>query len=163
MKQAAFIISATLLAVSPAWAHSEKPHAAPQAVVKEQKDWGIAGDAKDVKRTITLRMTDNMRFTPDRIEVRQGETVRLHLRNDGKIMHELVLGTPKELAAHAEQMMKHPAMEHDEPYMAHVPPAQRGEIIWTFNRAGEFEFACLIAGHFQAGMKGSIIVTRSQP
>ena len=158
MKQAAFIISAALLAASPAWAHGEKPHAAPQVVLKEQKDWGIAGDAKDVKRTITLRMTDDMRFTPDRIEVRQGETVRLRLRNDGKIMHELVLGTPKELAAHAEQMLKHPAMEHDEPYMAHVPPAQRGEIIWTFNRAGQFEFACLIAGHFQAGMKGTITV-----
>jgi len=158
MKALPFIISAALLAVSPAWAHGEKAHAAPQAVLKEQKDWGIAGDAQDVRRTITLRMSDDMRFTPDHIEVKQGETVRLRLRNDGKIMHELVLGTPRELAAHAQQMLRHPAMEHDEPYMAHVPPARRGEIIWTFNRAGEFEFACLIAGHFQAGMKGRITV-----
>ncbi len=158
MKALPIIIGAALLASNPAWAHGEKPHATPQSVIREQKDWGIAGDAKDARRTITLRMTDNMRFTPDRIEVKQGETVRLHLRNDGKIMHELVLGTPQELAAHAEQMLKHPNMEHDEPYMAHVPPAQRGEIIWTFNRAGEFEFACLIAGHFQAGMKGRITV-----
>jgi len=162
MKKAAFIISATLLAVSPAWAHGEKPHAAAQVVVKEQKDWGIAGDAKDVRRTITLVMTDNMRFTPDRIEVKQGETVRLRIQNKGQLLHELVIGTPAELAAHAEQMLKHPGMEHDEPYMTHVKPGQRGEIIWTFNRAGQFEFACLIAGHFQAGMKGRINVTRSQ-
>ncbi len=99
-----------------------------------------------------------MRFTPDRIEVRQGETVRLRVRNTGQVMHELVIGTPQELAAHAETMLKHPGMEHDEPYMTHVAPGRTGEIIWTFNRAGEFEFACLIAGHFQAGMKGTITV-----
>jgi uncharacterized cupredoxin-like copper-binding protein len=157
MNTPAYMLGAALLLASPAWAHGDKAdrHA---PVVKEQKDWGIAGEAKDVQRTITLTMTDHMRFTPDRIEVRQGETVRLRLRNTGKLLHELVLGTPQELAAHAEQMIKHPGMEHDEPYMVHVQPGQRGEIIWTFNRAGAFEFACLIAGHFQAGMKGTITV-----
>lgn len=158
MKTLACIISAALLAASPAWAHGEKPHAAPQVVAKEQKDWGIAGEARLVKRTITLAMTDNMRFTPDRIEVKQGETVRLRIQNQGRLLHELVLGTTGELAAHAEQMAKHPGMEHDEPYMVHVDPGKSGEIIWTFNRAGQFEFACLIAGHFQAGMKGTITV-----
>lgn len=128
------------------------------AAVAEQKDWGIAGQARQVQRTITLNMTDAMRFTPDRIEVRQGETVRLRVRNSGRVMHELVLGTPQELTAHAKMMLKHPGMEHDEPYMTHVAPGKTGEIIWTFNRAGEFEFACLIAGHFQAGMKGTITV-----
>ncbi len=156
MKTIAFIISAALLAANPAQAHGPKSHASP--VVKEQKDWGIAGEARQVKRTITLAMSDDMRFTPDRLEVKLGETVRLRVRNSGKLLHELVIGTPRELAAHAEQMLKHPAMEHDEPYMAHVDPGQTGELIWTFNRAGEFEFACLIAGHFQAGMKGRITV-----
>ena len=42
--------------------------------------------------------------------------------------------------------------------MAHVPPGKTGEIVWTFNRAGEFEFACLIAGHYQGGMVGTIKV-----
>jgi uncharacterized cupredoxin-like copper-binding protein len=162
MKHLVYILGAILLGTSPAWAHGDKAdtHA---PVVKEQKDWGIAGDAKDVRRTVTLVMSDNMRFTPDRIEVKQGETVRLRIQNKGQLLHELVIGTPAELAAHAEQMLKHPGMEHDEPYMTHVKPGQRGEIIWTFNRAGQFEFACLIAGHFQAGMKGRITVTRSQP
>jgi hypothetical protein len=35
-------------------------------------------------------------------------------------MHEIVIGTREELQAHAELMKKHPNMEHDEPYMAHV-------------------------------------------
>ena len=142
-----------------AHAHGNKDHASKAAPArKEQKAWGIAGDAKAVRRTVEFRMSDTMRFTPDKLEVRLGETLRLVVRNDGKLLHEFVLGTKKELDEHAALMVKFPAMEHDEPYMAHVPAGQRGEIIWTFNRAGEFDFACLIAGHYQAGMVGKIKV-----
>jgi uncharacterized cupredoxin-like copper-binding protein len=141
-------------------AHGPTDHAKKAGpVVKEQKDWGIAGDAKAVKRTIDVRMTDAMRFTPDRIAVRQGETLRFRIHNTGKLMHEFVIGTKSENAKHAELMMKFPNMEHDEPYMAHVPPGKTGEVIWTFNRAGTFEFACLVAGHYQAGMVGTITVS----
>lgn len=145
-----------------AQAHGPADHAKKAgSVVKEQKDWGIAGDAKAVKRTIDVRMTDAMRFTPDRIAVRQGETLRFRIHNTGKLMHEFVIGTKAENAKHAELMIKFPNMEHDEPYMAHVSPGKTGEIIWTFNRAGTFEFACLIAGHYQAGMVGTIAVSAS--
>jgi uncharacterized cupredoxin-like copper-binding protein len=141
-------------------AHTDKPHAHKAGPVrKEQKDWGIAGDAKNAKRSIAVGMADNMRFTPDRIQVRQGETLKFVVRNTGKVMHEFVIGTKAENAQHAEMMAKFPNMEHDEPYMAHVPPGKTGEIVWTFNRAGEFEFACLIAGHYQAGMVGTVQVT----
>lgn len=157
MKIMFFIFSAALLAASPAWGHGDKADSH-MPLVKEQKDWGIAGETRQVTRTITLAMTDNMRFTPDRIEVKQGETLRLRIRNRGQLLHELVIGTAQELAAHADMMVQHPGMEHDEPYMTHVDPGKTGELIWTFNRAGEFEFACLIAGHFQAGMKGRILV-----
>jgi hypothetical protein len=58
----------------------------------------------------------------------------------------------------SELMKKHPGMEHDEPYMAHVDLGQKGTIVWTFNRAVSFEFACLIPGHFEAGMIGRINV-----
>jgi uncharacterized cupredoxin-like copper-binding protein len=145
-----------LLAVGPAWAHGNASHGASahgsHMAAKQQQAWG------QVQRTIALTMTDNMRFSPERIEVKQGETVRLRVRNAGKLLHELVIGTRETLAAHAEAMLKNPHMDHDEAHMVHVDPGKTGEIIWTFNRAGEFEFACLIAGHFQAGMKGSITV-----
>jgi uncharacterized cupredoxin-like copper-binding protein len=141
------------------WAHENKPHAKKAgAVPKEQKDWGIAGDAKDVRRTIDCRMLDSMRFTPERIDAKLNETIRFTVSNAGKVMHEFVIGTRQENAAHYELMKKHPNMEHDEPYMAHVAPGKRGEIIWKFNRPGEFEFACLIAGHYEAGMVGKIVV-----
>lgn len=140
-----------------ACAHGDETHAA-GPVKREQTAWGIAGDAKAAKRSVTVTMSDAMRFTPDSIAVRQGETVRIVVRNDGKQLHEFVLGTRKELDEHAALMLKFPGMEHDEPYMAHVPPGKTGEIVWTFNRAGDFDFACLIAGHYQAGMVGKISV-----
>ena len=160
MKQFKQILAAALVAISAsAMAHGDEAHAKKAGPVKkEQKDWGIAGDAKSAKRTIEIGMADNMRFTPDSIEVRQGETVKFVVRNSGKVMHEFVIGTAAENARHAELMVKFPGMEHDEPYMAHVAPGQTGQIVWTFNRAGEFEFACLIAGHYQGGMVGTILV-----
>ena len=149
----------SLAAITQAHAHGDEAHAKKAGPVKkEQKEWGIAGDAKAVKRTITLAMSDTMRFSPDVIEVKQGDTIKLVMKNTGKIMHELVIGTKKELDEHAALMVKFPNMEHDEPYMAHVPAGQAGELVWRFNRAGRFAFACLVPGHFEAGMRGSFTV-----
>ena len=73
-------------------------------------------------------------------------------------MHEFVLGTMKELKEHADMMKKHPGMEHDEPYMAHVAPGKTETITWQFTKPGTFNFGCLIAGHFEAGMIGKLTV-----
>ena len=160
IKLASTALTLLIAAASPfALAHGDEGHAKkPGAVKMEQKSWGIAGDAKAATRTIEVSMTDTMRFSPEKIELKQGDTLKLILRNNGKQLHEFVIGTKKELDEHAALMMKFPNMEHDEPYMAHVPPGKTGEIIWTFNKVGSFDFACLIAGHYQAGMVGKIIV-----
>jgi uncharacterized cupredoxin-like copper-binding protein len=154
------VLAASLMgAVQVGTAHTTKPTgAAAVASKRTQTDWGMAGDRNSATRTVVFTMSDNMRFTPEALGIRLGETLRIVLKNDGKMLHEFVLGTKAELAAHAALMLKFPNMEHDEPYMAHVPAGQSGEIIWTFNRAGTFEFACLIAGHYQAGMVGTIRV-----
>ncbi|MCU0927155.1 MAG: cupredoxin family protein [Hydrogenophaga sp.] len=152
---------APLAWLAPGAAHAHAEHhgrAATGPVVKEQKPWGIAAEPKEAKRRIDIRMTDDMRFTPSHIHVREGEVLRLRAVNTGKVMHEIVIGTPEELQAHAELMKKHPNMEHEEPYMAHVSPGRSGDIVWHFNRPGNFEFACLIPGHFEAGMRGTIRV-----
>lgn len=156
---AALFTLSLALALSPAHAHGPHHHHA-AAPVMEQQDWGIAGDAAKVTREIVIRMTDDMRFSPDRVRVRLNETVRFVIRNDGAMLHEMVIGTRAVLDEHAALMLKFPDMEHDEPYMAHVEPGQQGDIVWHFNRAGEFDFACLIPGHYQAGMVGRIVVGR---
>nr|WP_315430405.1 cupredoxin family protein [uncultured Albidiferax sp.] len=149
--------SALLAAVGPAFAGPghDKPHG---PVKKEQTEWGIAGDAKSAKRTVQITMLDTMRFSPHSIAVRLGETIRFRMKNTGMLGHELVIGTQAKLDEHAALMAKFPTMEHDEPYMAHVGSKASGDIVWTFNRAGNFGFACLIPGHYQAGMVGKITV-----
>ena len=154
------LLASTVGLSLPAHAHGDVTHAKPaSSVKKEQKAWGIAGDVKAAKRTINVTMLDTMRFSPDKINVKQGETINIVIKNAGAMLHEFVIGTPKELEEHAALMVKFPDMEHDEPYMAHVPAGKTGRIVWTFNQAGEFDFACLIAGHFTAGMRGKIIVS----
>ncbi|MDX5364769.1 MAG: cupredoxin family protein [Pseudazoarcus pumilus] len=156
------LIAAFTLAVgtpATALAHGERGHGKASApAVKEQTAWGIAADAREATRTLEVVMSDDMRFAPERVRVEAGETLRLVVKNAGKVMHELVIGDAPSLAEHAAMMKKFPNMEHDEPYMAHVPPGETREIVWTFNRAGEFEFACLIPGHYEAGMKAAVAV-----
>jgi plastocyanin len=142
----------TLLVLPVAWiaglpgavqAHGNQAHAArdPKAP-REQKPWGVAGEPSRVRRTVVLRMNDRMRFVPSQLDIALGETLRLRVHNDGKVMK------------------KFPGMEHDEPWMAHVPPGRSGDLVWHFNREGTFHFACLIAGHYEAGMRGIVKVSR---
>ena len=158
------VLLAVPLTLAPplAHAHGEKKHAPVAEAAAEQTAWGIAGQPERITRTITLDMTDAMRFTPDTLTVQEGDTVRFVVNNRGRMLHEMVIGTPEELAKHAALMARFPDMQHDEPYMVHVGPGQAGEIVWHFNRTGAFEFACLITGHYEAGMRGTITVTPKQ-
>ncbi|RZI42893.1 plastocyanin [Herbaspirillum sp. HC18] len=126
----------------------------------DEHAFGRQGDPGKTTRTIAIDMSDSMRFGPADITVKEGETVRFIVTNKGKMLHELVIGTMDELKAHAEMMKKFPGMEHDEPYMAHVTPGKKQELVWQFTRSGEFYFACLIPGHFEAGMLGKIKVIK---
>jgi uncharacterized cupredoxin-like copper-binding protein len=120
---------------------------------------GRAGDPKKVSRTIDLDMSDAMRFAPAELAVKQGETVRFRLKNTGKVMHEMVLGTMRDLEAHAETMKKDPGMHHHgAANIVHVAPGRTAALVWQFTNAGEFHYGCLVPGHFEAGMRGSIKV-----
>jgi len=121
---------------------------------------GKPGVAAKASRTITIEMSDKMRFTPSDLTVKKGETVRLIVKNTGQLKHELSLGTQEELLEHLEQMRKFPDMEHDEPSKITLGPGKQGEIVWQFTKAGVVDFACLIPGHYEAGMKGAIKVGR---
>jgi uncharacterized cupredoxin-like copper-binding protein len=154
----AVLLAAVALPLS-ALAHGEphtKKSVAAQPMV--ETDFGRTGDRKKVTRVIRVNMADTMRFTPATIEIRQGETVRFVIRNSGKTMHEMVLGTMNDLKEHAELMRKHPGMEHDEPYMVHVAPGRTAEIVWQFTNAGDYHYGCLIPGHLEAGMVGQLKV-----
>ena len=148
------------IAAGPAKAHGES-HAAPKAFDAskvEQTSFGRAGDPGRVDRTIRVAMSDAMRFTPSVLEVKQGETVRFVLANRGKLLHEMVLGTAQDLKKHAQLMRNFPGMQHEDANMAHVKPGRTGELVWRFTQPGKFAFACLVPGHFEAGMTGTVVV-----
>ena len=119
---------------------------------------GKPGNPAKVTRTMTVDMNDNMRFSPEKISVKKGETIKFIVKNSGRIKHEMVLGSAQEIKEHAEMMKKMPGMEHADANMVVVDPGKTGEIIWQFNKAGKFDFACLQPGHFEAGMRGKIAV-----
>ena len=151
-----------LLALSgAAWGHGESQHKSStkkQARVSEEKAFGREGDLKEVSQTIRIDMRDEMEYLPNGLRLKVGDTVKFVVRNSGRIMHELVLGSMEALKEHAELMRKHPGMEHDEPYMAHVAPAKAETIVWEFTRPGAFYYGCLVPGHFEAGMVGIVRV-----
>ena len=161
-KNAHWMMILAMLASGPALAHGTDDHAKPPVSEGEgghASALGQPGDPKARARAITITMTDNMRFSPARIMVRPGETVKLVVKNSGTLTHELVLGTAKELAEHAELMRKFPEMEHDDPNAVSVEPGKSGILIWQFTtKPGEYDFGCLVPGHFEAGMIGKIVV-----
>ena len=152
---------AMALGASAAMAHGDEEHA-PKHVFNpakvEKTAFGQEGDPKKVTRTVKVDMSDAMRFTPADLKVKKGETVKFVVHNDGQVLHEMVLGTTEALKEHAELMKKFPEMEHADANMAHVKPGKSGEIVWQFTQAGDFEFACLQPGHFEAGMVGKVTV-----
>lgn len=152
--------AALLLASGAAWAHGDGHHAErhydPAKV--EATAFGQEGNPRRVSRTIKVSMSDSMRFDPDSITVKRGETIRFVVANKGAVLHEMVLGTPADLARHAELMKKFPGMEHDDANIAHVKPGTSGDLVWQFTKAGEFQFACLVPGHYEAGMVGKVVV-----
>ncbi len=131
--------------------HESKGHGA---------ELGNPGDAKKVSRTIEVGMGDDMRFNPATIKVNRGETIKFVVKNNGRLKHEMVLGSRNELREHAALMRKFPEMEHDDPNAVSVEPGKTGTLIWQFTKAGTFDFACLQPGHFEAGMEGKVIVSR---
>ena len=175
MKKLLIAAAATLLAFG-SHAHEGKDHAASAPIAGAKAADGHAhehghgdadaigtqGMAAKVTRTVTVDMTDAMRFTPASISAKQGETIRFTVKNSGKVKHEFVLGTEKELKEHYELMKKFPEMEHSDPQMVTVAPGQTGEVIWQFTKAGKIDFACLQPGHYDAGMKGAVTVAAAK-
>jgi uncharacterized cupredoxin-like copper-binding protein len=139
-------------------------HAAPGAPGHSHDTGFSAGEPGNPKKPyriiqVVMREGDGkMMFIPQKLEVRRGEQIRFMLRNNGELGHEFVLATTEENLKHAEQMKKHPDMEHDDPNAKRLKPKKTDELVWRFTKRGTFEYGCLIPGHREAGMTGIIVV-----
>ncbi|MGA0531209.1 cupredoxin domain-containing protein [Hansschlegelia sp. KR7-227] len=154
-----FLTLAVLAALLPAAARADAEHSHAH---REARAFGEPGDPHKPARTVEIVMTETedgkMLFEPISVAVKRGEQIRFVLKNTGRIDHEFMLATRAENDRHAAQMRKNPDMEHDEPNGRRVAPGKSDEIIWKFSISGEFNFACLIPGHREAGMDGVVAV-----
>ncbi len=154
--QVAIAIAGALAFAAPAFAG-----AGPKGHSHEEFSAGQPGDSKKPARIVNVVMREGdgkMMFIPDRIEIRRGEQIRFKIRNNGALEHEFILATTAENLKHAEQMKKNPEMEHDDPNGISVGPNKLHDLIWRFTKTGKFEYGCLIPGHREAGMIGTVIV-----
>ena len=122
---------------------------------------GQPGDATKPSRVVQVTMIEadgKMLFLPNRIEIKKDEQIKFMLRNNGELDHEFILATAAENLKHAESMKKNPDMEHDDPNGKRLAPKKTDQIVWRFTQVGEFEYSCLIPGHREAGMIGTIVV-----
>lgn len=127
----------------------------------QETAYGKPGDPKKPARIVQIVMREQdgkMIFIPNTLRIRKGEQVRFQLRNIGEIDHEFVVGTLEGNLKHMKEMEKNPDMEHDDPNAKRLKPKANGEIVWAFTKAGTFDFSCMIPGHREAGMFGTIVV-----
>ncbi|WP_341701832.1 cupredoxin family protein [Ferrovibrio sp.] len=152
MKNPLILAGVMLLLAAPVFAHGPGGHG------DGRPPTGMPGKPGAPARTIRIEMAEPMRFIPDRISVRRGETIRFVFSNSDDRDHEFMIGEIGALRAHAEEMRKHPGMIHKEENAVTVPPWNEGELLWQFTSAGQVDFACLLPGHFEAGMRGVVTV-----
>ena len=129
--------------------------------------------AADPPRTVTITGTDDMKYNLTTISARPGETIRIRLVARGVIpkvamAHNVVvlkLGTNidkllKDGAPHRETDFIPPSMASA--VIAKTPFAGPGEtvqVVFTVPaKPGNYPFLCTFAGHYQAGMKGTLVV-----
>ena len=144
------LIVAALMSASAAFGEGTGTHS------HDEMEVGRPGVEAEVTRTINVRMYETedgeYLYEPRDLAIKAGETIRFVIVNDGESPHEFVLDTMPKNAEHKALMEKFPEMEHEDPNAVRLEPGKEGTIIWTFANSGDFEFACLIPGHYEAGM-----------
>lgn len=139
--------------------HEHSHGASGKAAATQATGFGSPGNAKAVTRVVELNLRDTMRIEPGQLSVKQGDTLRMRIRNTGAVAHEFVLGTQEEIIEHRDMMRKMPTMMHNDANAVSVAPGGTAELIWRFSKTGTFLYACLVPGHWEAGMQGTVTVS----
>jgi azurin len=124
-------------------------------------------------RTVTIVGTDDMKYSVATITATRGETLTIQLVSKGKIpkvamAHNVVVLKPgTDILKLLSEGAPHRATDFIAPsgvasVIARTVLAGPGETVQvTFKvplKAGRYPFICTFAGHYQAGMKGTLIV-----
>ncbi|HEX3722915.1 MAG TPA: heavy metal translocating P-type ATPase, partial [Nitrolancea sp.] len=115
-------------------------------------------------RSITIDATDQLRFIPSSITVRTGETIAFTISNLGTTEHEFVIGNAQFQQEHEKDMEggnTSQGMADMGDNGVDVPAGKTATLVYTFKQPGTLYYACHIAGHYAAGMQGTITVSGS--
>ncbi len=99
-------------------------------------------------RVVRIVATPHLRFVPDAITVKQGETVTFVVTTMGPTVHEFMVGPAADVAAD----------KAGTPEIADLGMMDTGSLTYTFDGPGPYAFACHAPGHYEAGMAGTIAV-----
>lgn len=133
--------------------HADEEHTFP---------FGEPADDSAADRIIEVATLDTLKFTPDPITVKVGETVTFRITNDGVIPHDVVLDDSDGQDAHEAEMQEMIAagnmMMMDEVNAFALLAGESKALTWTFTEAGTVYLGCHQPDHFAAGMVASVIV-----
>jgi uncharacterized cupredoxin-like copper-binding protein len=150
-------LSATVVLAAPALDHSST-----SARHQAGADFGAPGNAAAVDRIIPIKVGD-LSFDVLVLTVNAGETVRFVVTNDGAADHEFTLGDAATQKAHRQAIAEMTSMggghaQHGEANALFLKRGETKELVWRFGQVGRIEFACDVPGHFEAGMRGIVII-----
>jgi len=122
---------------------------------------GAPGDPAKATRTIDVRAGDDLRFQPDAVSAKVGETITFNVPNGGKLEHEFTLGDAAAQTQHEKEMKSTSGgqMSMAQPNSVDVPAGATKQLTWTFTAPGSTLYGCHEPGHYAAGMKGTVTVT----
>ncbi len=122
-------------------------------------------------RTVDIQMSE-FHFNPPEPRLKAGETVTLTVINRGAVDHEFMLGRDSShgdgyerdflRGVRTEVRMSQGSTftDGDHGKMMLIQPGGKGELTMKVppDRKGEWEMGCFLPGHYQAGMKGKVLI-----
>ncbi len=139
------------------------------------------GNTPEPSRTIEIK-AGSMWFDPAELQIAPGTTVRFRIENTAMIEHEFSIGSDRMQQLHQQMMQQgdghhgsdgqgdtmggqHGDMSgHGGPQSASVTlaPGETETLVWTApEQGGRIEYACFIPGHYESGMKGTVLLNPS--
>lgn len=99
-------------------------------------------------RVVAIVATAQLRFVPDAVTVKQGETITFEVTSMGPLTHEFMVGPAADVAAD----------KPGTPEIADLGMMDTRSLTYTFDGPGPYAFACHATGHYEAGMTGTVVV-----
>ncbi len=109
---------------------------------------GFVPGTTSAPRVVHIVASPDLRFYPDVVTVEQGETITFEVTTMGPISHEFMVGPAADVAAD----------KAGTPEIADIGMMATKSLTYAFTGPGPFAFACHAPGHYEAGMKGAIVV-----